>query len=174
MKKIMLMGARRFIDMPTGTLYISLWKNSTSDCIDLIEEFMKDPKEFLDYSDMEVYGDNGGSMGFSQDDEDHIFYYDANVVGDASPTHTLYVVLDANVIPDSIEFPNLENMDEHFTLTREEILEIRNKFMGFFDSLDNINNHQNDWARQELDKYAAESKLNEMILNLFMECILEE
>lgn len=126
-----LLGAREFIKMPAGTFYVQYWQNSKKECIDIIENFKKEPKSFLELkvNDLEVFGDNSGSMTFGGDIEDnYIFYYDANVVGDASPATTLYLVIDEDELPDIIEFHNNER--NTIQLKKNEVIKIKNIFLN--------------------------------------------
>lgn len=160
--KITLMGARKFLDMPKGTIYHQFWMDNSKECLKLIEEFNKNPKEYFSNLGLilHIYGNNRGSMalrGPVDDDsyepietdsiEDYLFYYDANVVGDASPNDTLYLVIEESLLPDIIEF-------EYGSVTKDEFLQLRNIFLEFDDfkehGIDNIEDPANEWARDEL------------------------
>lgn len=91
-----------------GTLYKRFWLHNKKECLDLIKRY--EHKETLYYhSETWMFGDNTGSLRFCESDELEpnknlvkingktytcLFYYDANVAGDASLTETLYLVYD--------------------------------------------------------------------------------
>lgn len=147
-----LLGAREFIRMPVGTFYVRYWLNTEKQCLQLIDKFKNNPKSFLDIEsgDLEVFGDNYASMGFSGNrDEDYIFYYDANVVGDADPSNTLYLVLDETELPSKIV-----EQDKDFNLveiSKDEIIKIRNMFVN--EVYDKV---EDNWAFQRLDELSLE------------------
>ena len=92
---IRLLGARKFINLPAGTLYTEYWLNSTQECNEMVEKFIRNPNEFLDTSDLLIYQDNGASLILQgQKDAADIILTDINVVGDADPSTTLRVVFD--------------------------------------------------------------------------------
>lgn len=188
MNKLMLLGARKFIDMPVGTIYVPLIMNSSEECFDAINTFKTKPTDLLDLTSMEIYGDNSGSLTFitpdhDADDKDYKHWYDANVVGDASPTTTLYLVLDESWIPEIGKYsedqewhtvgitPKITEVVTGITLTKEQVLQARKEFMDMFTSHDNVNNHDNDWARKTLEEYSDESDINSTIINLSLEWI---
>lgn len=176
MSKIKLMGARHFIDMPVGTMYFRLDGNDNVKNI-----FKENPKSLIDdFEDIEVYGNNNGSMALSyinyEEEGTYLFYYDANIVGDASPENTLYFVFDEDFLPNEIILVEkyMYSGDKDFTIvnhviTKAEFLEMRKEFIGYFDSLDNANNKENDWARAELDKH-----LTHPIINAYLEWEIEQ
>ena len=176
--KLRLMGARKFLDMPKGTIYYVLWKGSREDCFKEINGFNKSPKEHflsLDINKIHVYGNNRGSMCLHQpiDEEnyepievnnleDYIFYYDVNVVGDASPNTTLYIVIEESLLPDFIEF---NCGDIAYSISKDEFLLLRDVFVGFdtfkLYGIDNTKDPANEWARDTLynDDYYKDNPL---------------
>jgi len=142
-----LLGAREFIKMSSGTFYIPYWQNTIEECFQIIDKFKKDSKSFLDieHDELHVFGDNGGSMTFSGDkEEDYIFYYDANVVGDANPSTTLYLVINENELPDEILIKDDEN--NIVKILKDDIVRIKNIFVNM------CNKDEDIWAIDELDK----------------------
>lgn len=176
MPKLMLLGARQFLDMPKGTFYIQHWERSEKDCLSVVERFKQDPLSLIDFHNLEIYGNNSGSMSFTSKEEDFIFYYDANVVGDAFPQNTVYLVLDDSFIPELVEYTmettwydgngNSGIADEALKLTREQVFNARTEFLTYFDNLDNTTDKDNDWARNWLDSNTE----NAEIYNLRLEC----
>lgn len=106
-----LVGAKHFLKtVKPGTLYKRFWLYNEKQCLDLIKKY-ENKEDLYYYSETEIFGDNSGSLGFYEVDESLdelkeglvkindktytcLFYYDANVVGDASPKETLYLVYD--------------------------------------------------------------------------------
>ena len=87
---IRLLGSRKFIGLPPGTLYTEYWLDNTDQCEGMIQNFIKNPDEFLntflDTTDLLIYGDNGASLLLEgQKDDSDLVLTDINVVGDASP-----------------------------------------------------------------------------------------
>jgi len=141
-----LLGANNFIKMPTGTFYVQYWLDTQKECMEIVREFLKSPDEFLKNRifDLEVFGGNSGSMMFDDSEEDYVFYYDANVVGDASPSTTLYLVIEEDELPDEIVF---NGNSGRFKLSKKEVIDIKNYFV------ENAHEHYEDnWAIKELDK----------------------
>lgn len=149
--KLTLMGARHFIDMPKGTIYLRLWENNEKELLNIIENFKNDKLE-IRWENVEIYGDNYGSMAFMHDEEDYIFYYDANVVGDASPKTTLYLIIPENFVPDTI--PIRDKYGNQFNISKQDFFKTKNKFLDNFKDLpiDNKLDKENDWARQKLEE----------------------
>lgn len=149
--KLTLMGARHFIDMPKGTIYLRLWENNEKELLNIIENFKNDKLE-IRWENVEIYGDNYGSMAFIHGEEDYIFYYDANVVGDADPALTLYLVISEELVPNIV--PICNEYGELFNISRRDFFKARNKFLENFKDLpiDNKLDKENDWARQQLEE----------------------
>lgn len=179
MSKLMLLGARQFLDMPKGTFYIQHWKRSGKDCESVIERFKANPLSLLDFCDLEIYGNNSGSMCFSGKEDDFIFFYDANVVGDSDPLATVYLVLDDSFIPEVAQYESdvsgydykndVPFLEKGLTLTREQVFKAREEFLSYFDNLDNISDKSNDWAR----RYSDDDVKNGGIYNLRLECDID-
>ena len=150
-----LLGAREFIKMPVGTFYVEYWKNKIEECLQIVDEFKKDPKKFLEIrpDELHVFGDNSGSMMFSGDEEEnYMFYYDANVVGDASPSTTLYLVIDENELPS--EIPIYDGEDNIIKLSKYDIIRIKNYFINEVHS-----EHKDMWAFEELEKLSKNGNI---------------
>ena len=129
-----LMGARHFVDLPKGTIYIRFEPLDVNELEEVITDF-KNNKLSFDWEDVEIYYDNSGSCILDEDGRTLLDLVDVNVVGDARPTETLYLVFDDNCVPN-------------------EILDNKNRFMSSLDEFDIIDNKQdpsNDWARKELE-----------------------
>lgn len=163
--KLTLMGARHFIDMPKGTIYLSFWKDTEEELLNVIDDF-KNNKLKICWEDVEIYGDNSGSMAFMHDEEDYIFYYDANVVGDASPNNTLYLIIPEDFVPNTI--PIRDKDGNQFNISKQDFFKTKNKFLDNFKDLpiDNKLDKENDWARQILEK--DERYKNNYFVNFIM------
>lgn len=161
-----LLGAREFIKMPTGTFYVDYWKNSESECIQIIEKFKDSLKEFLNIKpdDLHVFGDNSGSMMFDGKEDDYMFYYDANVVGDAGPSTTLYLVINEDELPNEIELRGCD--DCIVKLSKKDIIEIRDIFVNKVYSKGSMDK----WAIEELDKL---SNNGNKIVNVNIDSVME-
>ena len=108
-----LLGAKEFLKtVKPGTLCIEFWSNK-QECHELIRNYEagKTIDELLEkfYGEFYMFGDNAGSLAFIESDDivgeyeeyeiegityNCLFYYDKNIVGDASPTETLQLVFD--------------------------------------------------------------------------------
>ena len=158
-----LLGAKHFLDMPKGTFFIPYWCDSLDECEDIINKFVTS-KLVIGYEDLHIYGDNTGSMSFNKDEEDYIYYYDINVVGDACPETTIYLILDEDEIPQSIMFEPPTFYDEGLHLNKGQILRTRHQFLKIFNELNNKNEPNNEYARIYLNKHENEHKIYNLCL----------
>jgi hypothetical protein len=146
-----LLGAREFIKMPPGTFYIEYWMKTIEECFQIIDKFKENSKSFLNFNAerLHVFGDNQGSMSFSGNkDDDYISYYDANVVGDACPSTTLYLIIEENELPNKMIL-NDEN-DNVIDVSKDYIINIKNMFVNeIFEKYDD------KWPFTELDKLSV-------------------
>ncbi len=145
---IRLLGARKFIGLPAGTLYTQFWFNNEKECEKMIEEFTENPSDFLDTEDLKIYQDNGASLILQEPfDEGELCLVDKNVVGDADPSCTLRIVFDLEDLPEIIKVgKNDEGIDMSFT--KDEIKEFIKIMKDYTDS----NTQDFKWALDELDK----------------------
>jgi len=145
---IRLLGSRKFIGLPPGTLYTEHWLNDIEQCNTMIHNFIENPDEFLDTLDLFIYQDNGASLLLEgQKDEDDLCLTDVNVVGDASPGTTLRIVFNLEDLPDIITIRG-SNYDDRVNWTKQEISEIIKEMKE-----DNhINKRHHNWALEELEK----------------------
>lgn len=168
-----LLGAKEFIKSKPGTFYIRFWKNSEDKCFKIIEQFKEDPKSLLNEEDeldeLEVYGNNSYSMSFrsgvfdwdteimskSENDEDFIFCWDANVIGDANPLYTLYLVLEEDELPEFIIAVS-SFYGNPVKLSKDRILRIRNLFVKEYCSeIEELS----DWIKEVIKEYSKESEI---------------
>lgn len=167
MSKLILTGAKRFIDMPKGTMYFNYWSSKES-CANIITIFDSNPIELLsDFGNMEIYGDNSGSMIFYNDESDidsPISYTDINIVGDANPMETLYLIFEKDLLAATIRIDGEYNS---IILTKEEVLKYRDKFLKNFTEMDNTKDKTNDWARDKL--YNDKDYKDDCIVNYYKE-----
>jgi hypothetical protein len=159
-----LLGGKEFIKSEPGTFYIEFWEHSEKDCLKIIEVFKRNPKELLtkeNLMELRVFGDNGGSMNFQseeggEEDEDFIYYWDANVIGDASPTTTLYLVLEEDELPEeiTIEKMHVDGYNIGYEkLSKKRIIRIRNIFKeyGF--------GYKASWVEEAIKEYTETSAI---------------
>jgi hypothetical protein len=166
---IRLLGARKFINLPAGTLYTEYWLNSTQECNEMVEKFIRNPNEFLDTSDLLIYQDNGASLILQgQKDAADIILTDINVVGDADPSTTLRVVFDLDDLPEITEVRGYEYDDDKDDCTKDywskqEILEVINVIKE-----DNYFGKTSDhWALEELERLHKEgNKIIDIEINI--------
>ncbi len=134
-----LIGAKEFLKtVKSGTLFIRYWATK-KDCKEIIRDFEKGEDILKKYlGEYHIFGDNSGSLTFLEYDDPDIvtisgkeytclFHYDCNIVGDASPSETIYLVFDnEDEWPDKIK---IEDSDEKF-LKKSELLKIRDWFIA--------------------------------------------
>lgn len=150
--RIRLLGSRKFITLPPGTLYVEYWMKSTQECNKLINEFKSNPGKFLDTSRLMIYYDNSASLVLEgAKDDDEICLTDVNVVGDAMPDYTLRVVFDEDAIGDTVMiFGSCGN--EMVEWTRDELFTLVNDLKNDADVTE---------AQVEFNAWAIE-KLNDL------------
>lgn len=155
-----LMGARHFLDMSSGTIYQRFWENDEEELLKIIDDFNKNKLE-INWNDIEIYGDNYGSAAIEYDEEydDYIYYYDANVVGDANPFKTLYLVIDEDKLPSNVEINGVN-------FTKNEIVNLKERFLMILKEEQSFIN-RNEWARQYLEQPECRS-------NYFINLIIEK
>lgn len=133
-----LIGAKEFLKtIKPGTLCVEFWEDSEEDCLKIIKEYQNDENIIEKHcGEFYIFGDNGGSLTFLKEDKnkeieinnkkyDCLFYYDKNIVGDASPSTTLQLMFE-----NEDEYPSeipVQQSNEH--LSKEDILNIRKWFM---------------------------------------------
>ena len=143
-----LLGSRRFLDLPPGTLYVEYWCHTERECNELIDRFVANPTEFMDTTDLMVYYDNGASLVLDgQKQQDDVVLTDINVVGDADPSCTLRVVFDIDDMPDVIKIRG-STWDEIDEWTKQELLHVVAEVKGD----GSVDKKFRDWAFLELDK----------------------
>lgn len=138
-----LIGAKEFLKtVKPGTLYSRFWLDTEKECLDLIHRYRANDELYY-WRETEIFGDNDGSLGFTKPSEfdvedvhfkthiingkkyDYLSYYDANVVGDAGPTTTLYLVYDTeDEWPEQVP---IDNSDDY--VTKSDLISIRDWFL---------------------------------------------
>ena len=151
-----LLGAKEFLKpVKSGTLFCEFWMNNEEDCSEIIKDFENGVNILDKYAgEFLIYGNNTGSLTFLKSKSakevliDNIlynclFYYDHNIVGDASPGLTLQLVFEnEDEWPEQI---NVDNSDQ--VLNKQDIKRIRDYFLtteGPFKAC--------DWALEALEK----------------------
>lgn len=160
-----LIGAREFLKtVKPGTLCIQFWMDANI-CKQIIEDYKNGIDIVKNYNAGEffVFGDNSGSLAFlrTYDDEerevetidgiayDCLFYYDLNIVGDAGPDETLYLVYDTED-----EWPSEVKVEQSKQVLNKD--DLRRIIKWFLDTegnhfLDEVND-KNAWALKALDE----------------------
>lgn len=170
---IRLLGARKFINLPAGTLYTEYWLKNTQQCDEMIQKFRKNPKEFLDTAELMVYYDNGASLLLSDKKDgnkivDELILTDINVVGDANPSTTLRVVFDLEDLPEIIKIRG-EESDSLVDWTKDELAEIIKEFKEIKEDNEDsyFDKKHNDWALQRLEQlYKDGNKIIDVEINI--------
>ncbi len=171
-----LLGGKEFIKSNPGTFYIRFWEKTEKDCFEIIEQFKRDPNLLLNETllneekeDLEVYGDNSYSMSFSsggfdydtgimsksENDENFISCWDANVIGDACPKTTLYLILEEDELPEFIIAKD-DHLENPIKLSKERILRIRDLFVKKYCS--EIEDLQ-IWVTKYIEEFSKESEI---------------
>lgn len=146
--KLVLMGAKHFLEMPTGTIYQSWWCENENELERIIQDFKKGKLELF-YDRLEMYYNNSYSYTFdyldlnNEDDNGDFPLIDINIVGDANPQLTLYLVLDEDTIK---KLPNANKL----LTKREDFIDVIIKEGD--KELDNSKDPVNEWARKELEE----------------------
>ena len=184
--KCRLVGARKFLEIAKpGTLFIPLefegydYEEDGQELVDAVVKFVDNPLSAYDanWENLHIFVNNFGSVTFKyipliyDEDGDYIYYYDYNVVGDASPEHTLYLIVDSiEDIPSHInffcrgdriskaEFDNdfvwyntVDKMYHHYLQLTEE--EIKTRYEKVLKEIcNNVSDSDNDWAKEKLSK----------------------
>ena len=195
--KYRLVGTRKFLKIAKpGTLFIPLeywgydFERSSQKLKNIVEEFKENPQYVYDinWSNLHIFIDNGGSITFYYDtidcneEDNYIFYYDYNVVGDADPENTLYLIVDSiEDIPEHINFyccgdkinkPEFDKdvviydsgegiYNHYLNLSKEEIKIIYKNILH--KECKEASESSNNWAKEQL------SKIENSILDLDIE-----
>ena len=151
-----LLGAKEFLKtVKSGTLFCELWMDNEEDCFKIIKDFENGVNILDKYTgEFLIYGNNAGSLAFLKAGKykevliDNIpynclFYYDHNIVGDASPDSTLQLVFEnEDEWPEQIKVDSSDQI-----LNKQDIKRIRDYFLateGPFKAC--------DWALEALEK----------------------
>lgn len=157
---IRLMGARKFIDMPPGTLYVRYWLHSEKECFELIKQFESDPRRLTkDIDRLCIYQDNSASLILDgQEQEEELTLTDINVVGDAGPEETLYAVFDLDDIPNPLIIGG-------YRWTRRKIRSLINQVIKDRDPYYRLR----DWVYTRLDQLAKNgNRIIDLDLAIFL------
>ena len=181
--KYRLVGARKFLEIAKpGTLFIPLecgeynFEENGQELADAIEKFINNPVSAYDanWGNLHIFVNNFESVTFNYtpfiygEDNDYIYYYDYNVVGDASPEHTLYLIVDSiEDIPahisffcrgdeigkaefdhDFVVFNSSTKLYDHYLQLTEE--EIKDRYGRVLKEICTVADIDNEWAKEEL------------------------
>lgn len=159
-----LVGAKEFLQtVKHGDLFAQFWFPIKS-CAKIAVDFANGEDIITKYGgdkEFALFGSNSHSLSFLQDIEnsdkitvenvtyDCIYIWDLNVVGDADPTSTLYLIFDnEDEWPDKIEIENSMNDDKQY-LSKDDIKRIQ-KWFNEEDNNEKVLNFSNEWALKEL------------------------
>ena len=166
-----LLGAKEFLKtVKPGTLFMEYWLERNQ-CDELIQDFesgmsFEDLSKKYGVTGFLVFGDNGGSMAFSENEEEVtidgvtyncLFYYDHNIVGDASPTETLNLVFDTED-----EYPEEILVEgDNKLLSKKDIIRIRDYFVKENGPFDDETDLDKRWALKKIitDDYYKNDKI---------------
>lgn len=168
-----LVGAKQFLKLAKcGTFFIQFWCHEEGECYDIIREYeennLKQNIFEKHYGETCIFGDNTGSLSFEMntgkpnerdtseflygDDEIPIgdkvaygSYYDLNIVGDADPTQTLYLIFDNE--NDFYNFVIKDTKNNDNLLTLEELKLLKDWFLK---ECDNPDDETEGWAMNAL------------------------
>lgn len=115
MKGMRLVGPQKMINMPAGTIFIKYWMRNSAELKEVVDEFLNNSLE-IQWRDVCIYYDNSASWSnavdeeplddedeLDDDDDNDIWLIDINIVGDADPENTIYLIIEnGNLIPQPI------------------------------------------------------------------------
>ena len=158
-----LVGAKEFLKIAKpGMFFLQFW-TSVGYCYEIINKYQNNKfNEILSEYNLElyIYGDNGGSLSIDRDydtfDDGDTFningkyyhclcYTDLNIVGDACPYETLYLLFDNVEEIFDCAIPN--------TLNKEELPIIRDWFLGYGAPFRDEVNDEDAWALKSIEEY---------------------
>ena len=154
--KVNVLGSKDFLDMPVGTFFAEIFTDwNIASLEEQVFEILRDIRRGRGC--FSVYINNYSALDFGDENRNYViddvlnpenhFIWDHNIIGDANPEETLYLVIPEDIIPDEVDF-------EYVHLTKDEILKIR-------DRLKDIASPDNDWARDEIKThYSTNSIVN--------------
>ena len=160
-----LVGAKEFLEtVKPGTLCVEYWKTR-----EICKEIIQDYENHVDITkkylgEVFVFGDNSGSLAFLREYDDKdigvenidgisydcLFYYDLNIVGDAGPHETLYLVYDTeDEWPSGVKVVNSKQVLDKDDLKRIIKWFLETEGDHFIDEV----NDKNAWALKTLEDY---------------------
>lgn len=104
MKGMRLVGPKKMIYMPAGTIFIEYWMSNQKELKKVVDSFINNSIDIDDWHDIYVYKNNSCSWCYPSDENiDEYTLIDINIVGDADPENTVYLIIeDTNLIPQPI------------------------------------------------------------------------
>lgn len=149
---MILMGARHFIEMPVGTMYLRINKSEKKDLLDIIKSFVNCPEvlyKSINYiiNNLFFYGDCETSVSLERSEwtghytEDSCLdwqfgEFETTDDGDgdliSSPDETLYLVIDEDMIPDKAMY----GIRTEIILSKEDVLRNRKLFISYYERPD--------------------------------------
>lgn len=146
-----LISLNRMAKEPLGTYFFEVEFGDEYDNIEFDEEkerqriinfFKENPYKLINsisVSELYVFGDNFHSMNYDSAEEDGMYVWDYNIVGDAYPYNVLYIVVEENELPEELKF----------------IIEYRNKFVQKYKRYE----EGQLWAIKTLEQYVEDGSI---------------
>lgn len=115
-----LVGAKEFLRLAKpGTVFVEYWMKDEDECFEIIKRFEKG-ENILEDGEWLIFGSNACALSYLKDEDneiviidghkyDYLFAYDHNVIGDASPWTTLYLIFEDD-IPEKTIFGDKEDL----------------------------------------------------------------
>lgn len=158
MKHITILGAKNFINQPKGTFYMKYKCHTKEKGKIFINSIKKYPEQYINEIGMlKIYGNCQSSLNFCipQETDDYsninnFYYVDSTNIDDSI---TFYVILNESNIP--IQTGGFLNV-----LPKQQIFDVRDKFLLSFNSIDNVYDKANIKARSLLT--TEDSSLNDI------------
>ena len=155
--EVKVLGSKDFLDMPVGTFFAEIFVDwNVASLEKQLFEILRDIK--MGRGCFSVFIDNSSALDFGDESKDYVvdnvldpenhFIWDHNIIGDANPWETLYLVIPEDIIPDEVDF-------EYVHLTKGEILKIRDRLK----STVNVDTLNNDWARDEIKTHYSDNSI---------------
>ena len=178
MKKLRVIGSRRMLDMPVGTMFIPIECKFGYNVLKYLNSRSFNICKLI--NNLHIYVDSKSSASLILDPEypdEELFFYDYHIVGDTSPENTLYIILTEDDLPEQIKtflcglqepdntYEKLQGVVKEFDeksgwyncyriLSKEQFLNIREKFIREnCPEQSIITDYYNNRDRQYLDDY---------------------
>lgn len=147
-----LLGAKKFINMPKGTFFISYTCSSIEQLNKLILNMQSSPESYINLDFLRIYGNCEQSI-YLCTKENSYNITSTNIGTDLA----IYLIIDDYLIPSKLKKDNL---------AASEIFKLKDNFIMSFPSIDNIHDRTNEKTKSILN---SENKILNDIYNLELE-----